>query len=75
MCLLVGDRVKEDGAQMGGQALRVSDPLRVGRPGGVEAAAWIGGDVVFDLGRLPAGDLDRPQVQVIIVEQNVLSVG
>ena len=39
MRLSVGDRVHEDRAQMAVEALRVRDPLRVGRPRGVEVAA------------------------------------
>jgi hypothetical protein len=72
----VGERVEKDRAQVSVQALRIGDPLRVRRPHRVEAAARIVVSVGIELHRgATTGDVDRPQIQMVVFEQQSLTVG
>src|SRR5690242_7470232 len=57
------------------QVLRVSDPLRIGGPRRVELSYGIRITVSVDLCRTAVRDLHRPEIIVIVFEQNVSAVG
>ncbi len=72
--LLLGERAHEDGAHVAVETLRVRDPSRVRRPRGLEAAARRVVLVLVELRRLARRDVDRPQVQMVVVDEQQLSV-
>ena len=72
--LAVGDRIQEYRPHVAGEALRVGHPLRVRRPRRVESSAWIVVCVGVDLRRGSRRDVDAPQVEMVVLEQQQLAV-
>src|SRR5690349_22985925 len=53
---------------------RVGDPARVRRPRGIDVARRIVVRVAVDLRRLPRREVERPEAEVIVLEEKMLAV-